>query len=334
MTQVLDANGNIRTVSGAGAGASLTVKEDAASVVTATDTLDFKDFNIEDLGGNDAAVYHNLPSICNGRLTLTTAVPVTTADVTAAGTIYFAPYTGNKISLYDGTRWKVYTFTERSLALTLTSANVYDIFIYDNAGTLTLESQVWTSTTARSTALTTQDGVLVKSGATTRRYLGTIYATATNQTEDSKANRCVWNYYNRARRPLKKVDTAISWSYATATWRSWNNSTANRLTFVTGWGEEPITLLFFAGGEAAAANGVMAVGIALDVTNANHADVTGGVESAAASIGQLAAASYNAFPGIGYHYLQLVEYVVSGSWTFWGTAGTVFQFGATGFVWS
>lgn len=31
-------------------------------------------------------------SICQGRLTLTTALPVTTSDVTNAGTIYFAPY--------------------------------------------------------------------------------------------------------------------------------------------------------------------------------------------------------------------------------------------------
>src|SRR3954467_15935764 len=40
-----------------------------------------------------------------GRLTLTSATPVTTTDVTGATTIYYALHKGNHIPLYDGTNW-------------------------------------------------------------------------------------------------------------------------------------------------------------------------------------------------------------------------------------
>jgi hypothetical protein len=101
--------------------------------------------------------------------------------------------------LYDGsTRWNVRQSAQFSLALgTLTSGKPYDVFCYDNAGVPTLEFLVWTNDTTRATGLVYQDGILVKSGATTRRYLGTFYTTSTTTTEDSLAKRYLWNYYNR-----------------------------------------------------------------------------------------------------------------------------------------
>ena len=49
--------------------------------------------------------------------------------------------------------------TPHSLALgTLTSGKNYDVFGYVSGGALTLESLVWTSDTARATAVTLQDG--------------------------------------------------------------------------------------------------------------------------------------------------------------------------------
>src|SRR4051812_49331438 len=52
-----------------------------------------------------------------GRLTLTSGTPLTTSDVTAAGTVYFTPYNGNVIGLYDGTDWLAIPFTEQSISL-------------------------------------------------------------------------------------------------------------------------------------------------------------------------------------------------------------------------
>lgn len=83
-------------------------------------------------------------SICEGRLTLTSGTDVTTTDVTAAASIYFTPSIGDRITIYDGTRLCLYQFTELTLALgTVVNAMAYDVFVYDNAGTLTLESLEW-----------------------------------------------------------------------------------------------------------------------------------------------------------------------------------------------
>ena len=93
-------------------------------------------------------------AICQGRLTLTSGVPVTTSDVTGAGTIYFTPFRGNQIGIYDGTNDIVMTFSEISVALSgLTAGYVYDLFVYDNSGTLALDPPlVWTNSTTRATA--------------------------------------------------------------------------------------------------------------------------------------------------------------------------------------
>lgn len=163
------------------------------------------------------------PSIVQGRLTLTTGVPVTTADVTGATSIYFTPYRGNQIALYNGSAWIVDTFTVITIALgTLGDATKpYDLFAYDNSGSVAFDSPlVWTSTTARATGLVLQNGVLVKNGDATRRYIGTFFPTATTTTEDSLAKRYLWNYYNRVPRFASVFEATASWSYGTATWRS------------------------------------------------------------------------------------------------------------------
>lgn len=61
---------------------------------------------------------HSSPSHISGRLTLTTNVPVTTSDVTNASTIYFTPYKGNIIWLYDGVRWVSLNFPQISIPAT------------------------------------------------------------------------------------------------------------------------------------------------------------------------------------------------------------------------
>lgn len=172
---------------------------------------------------------------CDGRLTLQSGAPVTSSDVTAATSLYFTPWLGNHIAIYTGSAWKLYTFSELTLALTGLAANTnFDVFIYDNAGTLTLETTAWTNDTTRATALTTQDGVYVRTGATTRRYLGTIRTTGTiGQCEDSFQRRLVWNMYNKVSRRGYFAE-ATSHSYTTGTWRAWNNSAANQMDFVVG----------------------------------------------------------------------------------------------------
>lgn len=255
-----------------------------------------------------------LTGMVGGRLTLTTGLSVTTADVTAAGTLYYAIHTHDKIALYDGTRWKMYTFTERSLSLTLTSGKNYDVFLYDNAGTLTLElSSAWTNDTTRADALTTQDGVYVKSGATTRRYLGTIRASATNQTEDSAAKRFVWNMYNRVERFMFAKDTTGSWTYSTSgTWRQANANAANQVELVIGL--STLVQVTAHGTSYSPSTGTLAsVGVGVSSTSVNSAQL-GGMYPTPTAIPSHTA-TYMGYPGIGYYYLAWLEVQDSGSYT-------------------
>lgn len=194
------------------------------------------------LNANNNPISNYALSIQDFRLTLATGAPVTTTDVTGATTIYAAPIVGNRIALYDGTNWNVRTSAQFSLALgTLTASLPYDVFCYDNAGVPTLEFTAWTNTTTRATALVRQDGVLSKTGALTRRYMGTFYTTGTTTTEDSVANRYLWNYYNRKLRSMVRKETTASWSYATATYRQANGAAANQLNFIIGVSEDIVS---------------------------------------------------------------------------------------------
>ena len=261
----------------------------------------------------------------NGRLTTETGVAVSTSDRTSQGTLYYTPYNGSRVALYDGTRWKLYTFTERSLALSgLTADKNYDVFLYDSAGTLTLElSAAWTNDTTRADALTTQDGVYVKSGSTTRRWLGTIRSTSTTATEDSNAKRFVWNAQNRESRTLLVVEASETSTYSTNTWRPYFNDTTNRVQYVCGLaGVAPVIIRGHAYAAHSTNPAVDEVGIGVDSTTA--ADTAPGfIVNISANNGNAAIAYYTAYASLGFHYLQLLEraYVSGGIATYYGTSG-------------
>ena len=272
-------------------------------------------------------------STANGRLTLASLTPITTTDQTAKTTVYFTPYKGNQIGLYNGSVWSLINFAEVSVAVPGTTVTPFDIFAYDNAGTLALETVNWTNDTTRATALVLQDGVLVKSGATTRRYLGTGRTTGVSgQTEDSAANRFLWNYYNRVRRYLSVVDTTDSWTYTTATWRQANGAAANQVNFVLGVSEDAVE----AQTRAIASNTLnygLGTGVGADSTTVNSAQ-TGGM-SGLTTARTLFGSSYFGYLAAGYHYLAWLEYsIASGVTTWYGDVGEVYiQTGLTANIW-
>lgn len=288
------------------------------------------------------------PGTCEGRLTLTSGSPVPSTDVSAGTTLYFTPYTGSLISLYDGTSWGARTFTEISASIsslttgpaartgnvTIGSATVsnlsatsdlyvgmpitgtafasgtyitsivnsssitvsnnsgttatgqtftfyygnYDIFVYDNAGTLTLEATGWSANSAtppatpRATNITLQDGVYVKSGATTRRYLGSIHVLTSTTMADSLTKRHLWNYYNRVPRTVQVRDTSGSWSYAgSATWRAFNGNAANNISIMSGSLEESYLELVMGHFSSCSSGVSYAAGLCVNATNAASA---------------------------------------------------------------
>lgn len=171
-----------------------------------------------------------------GRLTLESGVPVSTSDQTAKTTLYYTPYLHNVIPLWDGDAWRPVEFAETSLALgTLTSGKPYDVFAYLSSGVLALELLAWTDDTTRATAVTRQDGRLCKSGDKTRLLVGTIYTTSTTTTEDSLANRYVWNLHNQVLRRGKGATGASHTMAGSQADREWNGGTsAPRANFVVG----------------------------------------------------------------------------------------------------
>lgn len=195
-----------------------------------------------------------------GRLTATTAVSVTTADVTATASIFYTTHTGNRVALYDGSVWHIRTFTELTISVsTCTASKPYDVFLYDNSGTVASEILVWTNDTTRATALARQDGVWSKTGALTRRYVGSFYCdSGGGTTTDSLAKRNLWNYYNRVTRAMKVVDTTASWNYTTATFRQARATTTNQLEAMIGVAEiEVDTQIYGLYSNTGAGNGAM-----------------------------------------------------------------------------
>ncbi|MFS8064113.1 MAG: hypothetical protein ACMG5Z_05945 [Luteimonas sp.] len=281
-------------------------------------TVSTSAFVYVDLVSNVAA-WSNLAAqsmIPGGRLTLTTAVPVTTADVTAATTIYYTPYVHNVITLWDGNVWTPITFTEYTLALgTLTSGKPYDVFAYLSSGALALEMLAWTNSTTRATAVTLQDGRYCKSGDKTRLYLGSFYTTSTTTTEDSDAKRFLSNApQSRVRRRVYKAD-ATSHSYNGSA-RNWNNSTANRAEFFDGLGVTPITAAIYADMQSTGAGGGQ-TGLALNGATADA--IVYKYLGQAGEVWAMNASSMHAYPPqLGYGYLQATELSVSVACTFNG----------------
>lgn len=303
------------------------------------------DFTMADLGNattdTGAANLRNIAilnkSVCDFRLSLTTAVPVTTSDVTAAETVYWVPKTGNCVGLYDGTRWHIRTTAELSIDVP-DATNCYDVFVYDNAGTATLELTAWTNETTRATALTYQDGILVKTGAVTRRYLGTFYCTTAGngQVEDSYANRYLWNYYHRELRPMRAIDATATWDYTSGTKRQANGAATNQLNFVVGVAEDLVSAKVIST-YSNSGNQVSAfVGIGLDATDTVATGCVMNNSANDATINNSISAELKTFTAVGKHYLAWIEWSTAANTTTWtGTnASSHYISGIHGEIWA
>lgn len=281
-----------------------------------------------------------LPSVCQGRLTLTTGTAFPTADVTAGTSVYWTPCNGAVVALYSGTTWILRSFSELSISLAsgFTTGKNYDVFAYDNSGTVAIESLVWTNDTTRATALVIQDGIYVKSGATTRRYLGTFRTATSTTTADSLGGittqvggkRFLWNLYNQTRLPICVIDTASTWNYGTATYRIADAATApsNCVEYVCGLAGYPLTAtvigtVFLISNSARGAS----FSIGLDSTTAFSGILTQGYNGSGNNANVALNANYNGLTQLGYHYVAWIEAGADGTCEFIGSTSGVRQSG-------
>lgn len=270
------------------------------------------------------------------RLTLQSGVPVSVTDQTAKTTVYLSPYKHNRISLWDGSQWVLVEFDEVSQTLADTTKSpagaatnsAYDYFAWlDSATPMNTRGPAWSNVTARGTGAGTSeleqiDGVWVNkqnitNGPVARagRYMGSIVTNGSTQlammflpaaATGGSANRLdVWNMYNRVGISSICRDDTDSWSYATATWRSANASTSNRITIMRGLNEEDVDAEYSVTVQTGTSVRV-ACGVGLDVTDAFTGRPGRGVSGGGSQYDQITG-RYSGFPGLGQHFLQAVE---------------------------
>lgn len=281
---------------------------------------------------NNSLISKTIKTYCNGRLGVISGDPTNNITQTVnASTLYFTPIDGNAIGLYDtaANEWDLFTFDETSLSVSsLTADKNYDIFAYNNSGSIALDSTVWTNNSTRSVSLVRQDGILVRSNSLDRRYLGTIRTLSNGGvvTRDTKYSRYVWNYYNKRTLTLWSYIHGYH-SYGTRVWRPYNgNSTiatnnGGRVDFVCGIENDAEGVCHFQTRYGYAGLGIDAssppVNSLLIHDNAGYGYIGRGG-------GIRATSSYRSVLSAGYHFLQLCEHGVSGNSGFWYAEQTSF----------
>lgn len=224
------------------------------------------------VGGNQS--FMSLLINPGGRLTISSTDPTGSGS---GGTLYYLPYIHTIVPIYNTTttRWELFKISSVSIAVPAVTITVYDVHIYDNAGTPTLQLTAWTSDIARATSNVLQDGRYVLSTDKGKLYLGTFRTKAASVCTDNDITRYLWNMYNRVPRRMT-VEDSTSHTY-TATGRTWNADIANRLEWVRGYGIDPVVLsgISIHGGEGADSTASMRVGFGYNSSSVLMATSTG-----------------------------------------------------------
>jgi len=281
-----------------------------------------------------------------GRLTLTSATPVLVSDATSATAVYYTPFVGNLVPIYNGTSMVPTTFSE--LTLTLASQHVlstiYDVFVFSNSGVVTLATgPAWSVSTAGSGARGTGSGttqlarvgglwtnavqIAGRNGATTytiganlATYLGSIFidgsaGQVTCHTAFGQSRKWgVWNAHNRVPVILKAGDATASWSYNTGTIRAANGAAANSLTIFSGLPEEVYQIDRFQtveNGTTGSNTGEATAGIGVNSTTAYSGFVGAGLISVSGISGIVFTSTLHgrhvALPSIGINTISALE---------------------------
>ncbi|MBI3535353.1 MAG: hypothetical protein HY072_07695 [Deltaproteobacteria bacterium] len=163
------------------------------------------------------------PSVNGGRISAQAGVAVPSNEIYDAQTIYFVPYTSNKIALHSGPGnsidpmfWELKTFSEMSVSLAGTVANrTYPVYAFYQKGASPELSIVLGSPFATNIMGSGEgqdfSGVSVAPGDVRKKLIGIIRTTSAGYTQDTKKARLIGNVNNRVSRSLEKSMTIWSW---------------------------------------------------------------------------------------------------------------------------
>jgi hypothetical protein len=274
------------------------------------------------------------PTAPQGRLTIASATPVMAASQSAKTTVYFTPYAGNAVPIYDGTNITPTQFAEVSQATTdatkspaaVAASSVYDIFCWVDSGTnRCTRGPAWTNSTTRGYTLTMVNGILLNTSAITNgpaalrgTWVGTIasngsssidYTLGASGSGGVAASLNVWNAYNRVRVCTTVTDTGAGYSgYTSATPRQARASAGNQIGFILGAQEDGVSFTYASrSSTVAVSQAAINTGVGFDVSNAFGFSASATQTAAAVSVtgGNTNAGSWSV--GIGTHILYALE---------------------------
>lgn len=259
--------------------------------------------------------------VCGQRLTTESGVSVSTSDRTSQSTIYLEPHLTDYLRLFDGSRIKEYLVsTPPSFTVSGSAGQRFDLFAYDNGGTLALEpSAAWASATSRTDAVVWQPGLgPIKSGSPTRAHVGCFCLSGTNVIEDSVTKRFLWNAQNKVVRALQKFESTTSWSFSTSNYRQVNNSADNRVEAIVGDTHSFLQLHVVANANGTSTADSFVTAIGTDSTTAPDSDcmmVIG--RNYVSGSGNNAFAFVNRQAAFGYHAYNWLEWAAGGGTQTW-----------------
>jgi YVTN family beta-propeller protein len=278
-----------------------------------------------------------------GRLTLTSNTPVMTADVTGATSVYYTPYQGNIVPIYDGANIQSYTFGQLTMTLNTsnqTSGNIYDLFVFLNSSVVTIGAGPgWSNATpgscsrgsgANTTELQVIDGlwtnantITLKNGSTTysniaaneATYIGSVYMTANGQTGfqmrpaaaagGSNNILGIYNAYNRVLIKAGCSDSTASYSYTSSTVRNANGSASNRISWVDGLQQSVVDIKYHQ--SVTGSNTANVTLIAVGLNSSSITSLTKGLQYASGTATTSLGVDDNVYPQLGLNYMQALE---------------------------
>lgn len=297
----------------------------------------------------------NIVSIPQGYLTPISGTPVITTGVTAGTAVYYTPFRGNLLPLYDGTQFNPTVFAELTLTLVsnhLASA-IYDVFGFNNSGSPQIATGPAYATSsagsgargtgAGTTELARVKGLLVNANSMTARNGSTTYTIDVNKgtclgsifidaaagqitchkTYGQSRKWSIFNVYNRVTNILRAGDSNPSWNNNNSgVFAMSNNNAANKITIFTGLAEELVFLDFtqnISGSSTSATQAFNGIG----VNSTSTASGSTGTQSfqATAGTGGTMLARHTVLPTIGINDISMLEQPgnVGGTRTYTGT---------------
>ncbi|MCK1517272.1 hypothetical protein IVB22_33170 [Bradyrhizobium sp. 190] len=275
-----------------------------------------------------------------GRLTLTSGTPVMPSTTTGNAAVYYTPYLGRFVPIFDGTNTVPMLFSELSIVLgnNWTTSTNYDVFIASDSGTIrACTGPAWSSSTARGTGAGTTElervstnGLLMNKVSLTCRYnntttftvaanrgtyVGTVRIRAADSTIDwnlggaasggTAGSLNVWNMYNRVTTSANVTDNGAAYTYTSSTIRQARASGGNQVSFLSGLAEDGATCSYGQALNLAAAGAAALAGCGLDSTTT----YSGRPLALSGALGTVVAAAttYAVVPQLGFHTISANE---------------------------